>query len=96
MLTESGVLLVHGILKIRNYIRETKDKKINFSTLLVHSSAFRLYLLSLVEYFATTVLYDIDPNKKKARDRFIVGSMLYFGASFVSQVFLCVIFWHLG
>ena len=44
----SGVLLVHGVIKIRKSISIIQGSLIKKTTLVVHAGAFGLYLLSLI------------------------------------------------
>jgi len=57
----SGVLLVHGVIKIRKSISIIQGSLIKKTTLLVHAGAFGLYLLSLTVLFATEVPYNLNP-----------------------------------
>jgi len=57
----SGVLLVHGVIKIRKSISKIQGSLIKKTTLVVHAGAFGLYLLSLSVLFATEVPYILNP-----------------------------------
>ena len=57
----SGVLLVHGVIKIIKSISIIQGSLIKKTTLLVHAGAFGLYLLSLTVLFATEVPYNLNP-----------------------------------
>jgi hypothetical protein len=75
---------MHGIFMIRKYVSEKDGKSIRTTTLLMHSGAFGLYLLSLIVLFATEVPYNLNPDQPKAARRYVIGAMFVFAASFVS------------
>jgi hypothetical protein len=92
----SGVLLVGSVLAIRKYINTRNDFEIRLWTLLVHTGAFGLYLLSYCVLCGTGVLYNLHPNNTRALDRDVWGAIFYNAASFASQFCLCFIFWDLS
>jgi hypothetical protein len=69
---------------IRKYVSEKNGKSIRKTTLFIHSGAFGLYLLSLVVLSATEVPYNLNPDRPKAFRNYVIGSIFYFAASFVS------------
>jgi hypothetical protein len=91
----SGVLLVAAVFVIRKYINTRDDQEIRPATLLVHTGAFGLYLLSLIVNYAAEVIYNLHPQSEKAAYCYIWASIFYYAASFASQICLCFIFWDL-
>jgi hypothetical protein len=75
---------MHGVFKIRKYVSETAGKSISTTTLLMHSGAFGLYLISLIVLFVTTVSYNLNPESPKAKSWLWIGSILVIASSFVS------------
>jgi len=58
----SGVLLMNVVRSMIKTIRKDKENQINIPTLLVHSGAFGLYLVSLLILFATQVPFLLNPG----------------------------------
>lgn len=57
----SGVYLIVGVLRIKRYMNGTTggENEINTKMLLLHSSAFGLYLLGVVAYYSTYTITNV-------------------------------------
>jgi hypothetical protein len=57
----SGVYLIAGVLRIKRYMNGTTggENEINTKMLLLHSSAFGLYLLGVVAYYSTYTITNV-------------------------------------
>lgn len=92
----SGVFLAVGILKIRQLIQKRgSSTQLNVCQLVLHISAFSLYL------FSVTVLYTFYTEKyiheSYRSTQFYYGAEIFYNAcSFISQLCLISILWTLG
>lgn len=78
----SGILLVLGVYRIHSYFKDKQaEVRINIKILLLHASAFGLYLLSDVALYTTYSIYIFDPNRNLA---YLYASIFWVCASFFS------------
>ena len=89
--TISGIYLIRGVYLIRRFLRE----HINTTTLVIHASAYGIYLVATIFYYGTSVLY-VFSNENKFVRLFQVAETFGLWANFVAQLLLCAIFWNLG
>lgn len=64
--------------------------------LMLHSTAFGLYLVSDVVYYGLFTYHVFHWNSDKAWSMYFAGGICMYVLSFVSQVLLCLIYWDLG
>ena len=63
----SGIYLVNGIVKIRSYFTERKKKEsINTQMMMVHASAYGLYLIGNFVYFMLFTAYSLNVHNQRA------------------------------
>jgi len=82
----SGCFLVWSVLKIRNFLRWRGDdgNDINLQQVLLHSSAFALFLFSVVIYDATYAWTTIESYNSLSYDVFTCSEVIESFCSFVS------------
>ncbi len=62
----SGILLMLGVYRIHSYFKDIEaEVRINTKVLLLHGSAFGLYLLSDVALYITYNIYILQPFREK-------------------------------
>jgi hypothetical protein len=62
----SGILLMLGVYRIHSYFKDIEaEVRINTKVLLLHGSAFGLYLLSDVALYITYNIYILQPKREK-------------------------------
>jgi hypothetical protein len=85
-----------SVLKIRRYfIEKDAASQINTTMLIIHSSAFLLYLLTTIGHFTAASIWVHTANPDLYKWVALSG-IFYNVGSFISQVLLCNIFWHIG
>lgn len=98
----SGMILVWSLLKIRSFriSHPEAGQQFNMKTMFIHATAFGFFIVSVTVY---TVIYLIFfasmVTEKKAMQRMfeMLGAAVFMLlCSFVSQCFLCAIFWRLS
>jgi len=90
----SGILLINGVYLIHSFFKEIDaEVRINTKYLLLHGSAFGLYLLSDVILYTSYNVYIFNTERE---NQYMVASIFWVCASFFSQICLCAILWDLG
>lgn len=90
----SGVYLVRSVLRIRAVFKEhDAEDQIDGKIMLLHLSAFCVYLVSIIVFYAATVLYYTGEISK---DAFEIYSLFFIIATFLSAILLAIIFWDVG
>jgi hypothetical protein len=95
----SGCLLIYAMCKIVKFIRKgLKSPQLDKTALLLHSSAFGLYMVSVVVLYTAQTLFFFMENQSdpKAQDIYFSSAIFTIICSFTSQLLLCAIFWRLG
>lgn len=94
----SGIILIWSVISIRNFLKSSGQsvQQIDIKTLLLHSSAFALYIISVVVllvFYLLDVIYESGPRVYGAYNaaHFFIDFILFF-----SQVLLCMIFLKMG
>jgi hypothetical protein len=65
----SGVVLVRSVLKIKQFYRDKDiEDRLNMPTLLLHSSAFLLYLVSIILYVVIWDFFVVYPDDSQIED----------------------------
>jgi len=91
----SGVFLAKSVISINYFLRHKNPDNIDTKGLIIHASAFGIYLVSsLILTFAFTlnIVYPSESNY----NLWFYASVLYNAASLISQICLILIFWDLG
>lgn len=92
----SGIVLISSVVKIRRfYFEKNIEQQLNTGKLLLHASAFGLYLISIVIYYASWDLFLLSPTKKLEAVTVFLFFVFYVVAA-IAQVLLCAIFWELA
>ena len=86
---------MQGIYRIRAYLKEHDEQRMNTTALAINASAFGIYLLSLFVLNVTGTIYYINPSSNNSLI-FAWASGTYLVLNFFSQALLCYIFWDLG
>ena len=89
----SGACLIYAVFQINRYVKSSTDSNINKRALLLHASAFGLYLASVIVLDSCYAYYQINQD---ALSVYLNSEIFWAVASFLSQGFLCAIFWDLG
>ena len=90
----TGVYLIRSILKIKRFYKENNIRqKLKTTTLILHSSAFGLYLVSEVLLITSYAVYAIFPTTLEQYSIFLTVWTIM---SFVAQMLLCMILFELG
>ena len=85
-------LYFYSLLRIKNFIEGTRQaEEIDVKTMLVHASAFVLYLASILVFTISYVVYLARDFNTKVSELYY-ASVAQFIISFISQCFLCYIF----
>jgi len=90
-------MLVHNVLKIRNFFKQRGDEEyIDSGMLLRHGSAFTLYLIAAVFDMLTFLVYSIYSENQTVWIIYVVEDDFMTLVSFLSQLLLCSIIFVLG
>ena len=93
----SGIILIKGVFRIRNFFRKHGGNEgMNTQMLMTHSLSFILYLVSDIVYYGFFTYNVFHPKEKAGWNIFETGAICMYLTSFISQVLLAVIFWDLG
>jgi len=97
----SGAILIGSIYTIWKYLKNSRDEReqLNLKTLVLHSSAFGLFLISVVifAFYYTLYVFSLNsPKYLKRMDHVFAANTFEIVCSFFSQCLLCVIFWLLS
>lgn len=91
----SGIYLMIGVLKIRKLINSgSSSEQINVAQLIQHFLAFSLYLLSVIVEYTFYAIFAFSSNKNP--DQYFASVIVTQFFSFISQLCLCWILWHLA
>jgi hypothetical protein len=93
----SGVQLIQSIQLIRRFFKDKKEGQyIDTDSLWRHSLAFGLYLFCCVANYSVYTVTIFAPDSQQLWDVYLGCKILFSVGQFVSEGFLCVIFWQLG
>lgn len=91
----SGVILISSVYRIKRYLSNGADSKVNIKTLVIQSAAFGLFLISATAYAAIYVVYLLSEKRPLAERNLLIAACVLSVFSFVSQSLICLIFWQL-
>ena len=98
----SGFYLIGSITKIRSFFTSQKEgERLNNSILALHASAFGLYLVSVIFFYACQTFKASVPQSspdlfKFANNLFSWALIGYLFCNWISQLLILVIFWDMG
>ena len=93
----SGTVLISSVVKIRRfYFEKNIEQQLNTGKLLLHASAFGLYLISIVIYYASWDLFLLTLTDKKLEAVTVFLFFVFYVVAAIAQVLLCAIFWELA
>jgi hypothetical protein len=86
--------LLKSVSKIRSFFRERdQEDLIDEKTMLLHASAFGLYLLSVLVFSGCSILYFLEHISVEDYEK---GTLFYIWVSFIALLLLALIFWSQG
>lgn len=88
----SCLFLFDASRRIIEITRKNPNTQINVRAMCIHLIAYVLYLISLIQFYFTTVL---DTNKDESAREFCISQTIRTIFSTLSQVFLCYVFWSI-
>ena len=96
--TVSGIFLIWSVYKIKSYLtwRGEDGREINLNQLILHSSAFALFLISVLVFTICYAITAWEAYGPKSYTVFIYSEIFFSVCSFASQVLLCAIFLYLS
>ena len=68
----------------------------NIKTLVLHSSAFGLFLIMNVIGYTSYTIYALNPESPTAANQYSIVLIAWYDISAIAQLLLCVILWDLG
>lgn len=88
----SGCVLIWSVANIWNYLHKTEDEKerFNLQTLVIHSIAFALFLVSTATFAVFYSIYILRGTQNF--EAAMLSNIFYYILSFISQCLMCVIF----
>jgi hypothetical protein len=97
----SGSFLIYAIYTIRNFMKSRGEngQEINLKTMILHSSAFGLYMISVLLFTAGFYYWQVLQAKFDGKDcgidmrPYLYTYMFMDLISFIAQCLLCLIFW---
>lgn len=93
----SGYILIKSVYSITQFFKQRSgEHSVNSKWLLLHSSAFGLYLLTQIGQLTTLVIYLTNPLNPNLFNIYAAGVFFALCGSFISQISLVFLFWDLG
>ena len=92
----SGTILICSIMKIKKQMALTYDGEVDVNTLVLHSAAFGLYLISITGLVVVYIFYISSAFSKRWTTVMLSTNTGYYICSFFAQCLLIVIFWQLA
>lgn len=93
----SGIYLVESVLRIRRFMVGVEgDENIDTKMMLLHVSAYMLYLLASISYYGTYTFRRLTGFTEFGKQLFLSAKVFYYIANFIALVLLALILIDLG
>ena len=94
----SGCVLIWAVCSIWSYLKQSDNETelANLRVLVLHSTAFGLFLMSVIAMSVFSAWYYVDQYNANVEKRYLICLIVEMICSFMSQFLLCVIFWVLS
>jgi len=93
----SGLVLVTGVVKIRNFFKKQgAENFINTPMLMRHAASFGLYLVTTVVFFISFSLMALSPYDLFFWNLLNLVAIFYYVGQLISEILLVQIFYDLG
>jgi hypothetical protein len=92
-----GVVSIVSVIWINGFMKTLpRNERISVKALLIHAGAFGLFLVSVLIFTIAWTFYIFYPDSQTASTCAAIANLLFVVLGFISQCFICYVFWKLG